>query len=143
MVDQDFPNENKRREWLVDETGQEYRNQVPPFAHPEVVSLLESSENDDTKKNVILKYVMAAPRSYFDWHKFTASDVHAGSLRDKSNQFGLDEGKVLANLFKSAEQIGRILTKLADDPSEKKLTRVSRNNKSYYSFHMESPQNES
>ena len=124
----DFP-KSRNKEWIMQGSGQEYRNQVPAFHHPEVMKLLGSSENDNSKKRVLLGYL----KYYLNSQKpeFRSSDLYAEALAD-TNQDGADTAKTFCKIFKSAESVGRILSNIAKDPDDDTLTAEKKGNVSYY-----------
>ena len=124
----DFP-KSRNKEWIMQGSGQEYRNQVPAFHHPEVMKLLGSSENDNSKKQVLLSYLKYYLKSQKP--EFRSSDLYAEALSD-TNQDGADTAKTFCKIFKSAESVGRILSNIAKDPDDDTLTAVKKGNVNYY-----------
>lgn len=131
----EFETKGMEKKWIRDATGREYRNQCPPFHHPEVLDLLEGSENDGAKLALTKAYLAEYPPQ----GEFTAGVLYSqASTAAAGNSYSTNEqAKALCQQVKSAEALGRLLSKLAEDPEGEgraTVTRKKRNNRSFYLY---------
>ncbi len=143
----EFPKERKQ-ELIMQSATAEYRNQAHPFAHPDLLELLQSSENDSMKKAIsidLLKAAMSEPQAFigddFNGDEFRASDLHRIAVANSAVRSSIPSdveqaAEVFTRTFKSAESVGRILAQMADDPAEDRITCNRRSNCRFYSAHL-------
>ena len=143
----EFPDE-RQQELLMQPEGGEYRNQAHPFVHPELLELLQSSENDSMKKSVAIDLLEAAIEDCeefigdeFDGNGFCASELHRIAVANSAikNSYPTktqQAAAVFANTFKSPASAGRILAQMADDPSEVRITCRKQSHRRFYTVNL-------
>ncbi len=119
------------REWICRSDGSEYRNQAPPFFHPEVLDALTKSDNDESKSLIVRSFLMEKPE--FNAARFTAGELHSFALNEASGNESGSKARAFSKTFDSAIKVGRILAKMAEDSSSG-VTRTKQGNSSSYSF---------
>ena len=121
-----------RQEWIRRDDGSEYRNQAPPYFHPDILDILTHSDNDDSKIMTVRNFLLLD--SLDTNKKFTAGQLHSQALQQSSEGMGsFREARAFIKLFDSAVKVGRILSKMAKDENSG-VTCMNQGNNNFYSF---------
>ncbi len=132
-----FPSERKD-EWIQDPRGAEYRNQVHPFAHPDAMEILNTSENDTAKEAVLTAFLESPEAQDIVSGLFVAGDLYAKAVTAAAAYDGSDRAKAMTRLFRSAIPVGRILSKMARDQASG-VARDPAGNTNHYRFDKPEP----
>jgi len=132
----DFVRSHRRQEWITNPKGGEYRCQVHPYVHPEMLELLNSSENDETKKKILWAFLVASAGWLVENAEFKASDLMALASQEAVGVYPDSRpdphAVAFSRTFSSAESVGRILTLMANDPNDSTISRRKKHNCHYY-----------
>jgi hypothetical protein len=132
-----FPSERKD-ELIQDPMGAEYRNQVHPFAHPDTMDILNTSDNDTAKESVMVAFLESPDAQDIVSGLFVAGGLYAKAATAAGAFDGSSEAKAMMRLFKSAISVGRLLSKMARDQASG-VTLDSTGNTNRYRFDKPEP----
>ena len=126
----EFPKE-MNDDFLKAPNGKPYRNETHPSIHPYVLEVLTNSENDSAKAIILANFLGDELTTLKQ--KFTAGEILAEVSRLGTSGLGLSEAQAVLRIFKSAEAIGRTLSKMSSDP-DSGITRHASGNTNRYEY---------
>jgi hypothetical protein len=130
---EEFPKERIEK-LLKAPNGKPYRNETHPSIHPYVLEVLTNSENDSAKAIILANFLGDELTTLKQ--QFTAGEILAEASRLGTSGLGLSEAQAVLRIFKSAEAIGRTLSKMSSDP-DSGITRHTSGSTNRYEY--ESP----
>jgi hypothetical protein len=121
-----------RPEWISRKDGSEYRNQAPPFFHPDVLDTLSYSDNDESKSLIVRNFLTTYSALPLD--NFSAGELFSHALKASQDTEDPDvNARSFIRIFDSAVKLGRTLSNMAAVGGWG-IARVKKGNTNHYSY---------
>jgi hypothetical protein len=121
-----------RPEWISRSDGTEYRNQAPPFFHPEVLNALSYSDNDESKALVVRSFLMNC--SSLPFGDFSAGMLFSYAMERSQETDPADAyARAFIRTLDSAVKLGRTLSSMAAS-GDGEISRAPKGKTNYYRF---------
>lgn len=123
-----FPKEDMRQEWIVQagngDNKRQYRNQCPPFVHPEILELLQNSEDQNSREHALLDFLSVGEAFKDPDKKWLAAEIFVEIKRSSEHPVN--------SLIKNASVLGKAMRQLAHKNEDLIFIEKGRSDKTFY-----------